>query len=349
MKKVFLKGYLYLNLGDDLFFDIISKRYKNTKFISLTKYDYKMNSNIKFINYNKVKIISKLISLLTLKKYNYESLMIKNSLFSVVIGGSIFIEGKSSYNKKLFSNNDYYILGSNFGPYTSDEFYKKYELIFKNAKDVCFRDLKSYNLFKHLKSTRYASDIIFSLDTSNINIKEEKKVVISVIDVSKKVNEELKEKYLSKIIDMINYFESKNYKITLMSFCKSEGDEDAINDIIRRVGNRKSINTFFYNGNIDEALEEIASCKIVVGSRFHANILGLIMNKTIIPIAYSDKTINVLQDINFKGKYIDIESIDSFDVNELSDKDLSYKLNIDKYKEDANKHFEVLDKVLERN
>ena len=73
------------------------------------------------------------------------------------------------------------------------------------------------------------------------------------------------------------------------------------------------------------------------------------MNKTIIPIAYSDKTINVLQDINFKGKYIDIESIDSFDVNELSDKDLSYKLNIDKYKEDANKHFEVLDKVLERN
>ena len=79
------------------------------------------------------------------------------------------------------------------------------------------------------------------------------------------------------------------------------------------------------------------------------NVLGLMLNKVVIPIIYNDKTRELIQDIKFKGKYIDIESIDSFDVNELSDKDLSYKLNIDKYKEDANKHFEVLDKVLGRD
>ena len=70
MNKVYLKGYLYKNLGDDLFFKIISERYPNTKFVSLSKYDYNINNNIKFIKYSRIKPISKILSLITLKKYN---------------------------------------------------------------------------------------------------------------------------------------------------------------------------------------------------------------------------------------------------------------------------------------
>ena len=70
------------------------------------------------------------------------------------------------------------------------------------------------------------------------------------------------------------------------------------------------------------------------------------MNKTILPIAYSDKTINTLKDISYKGKIIDIRKLEDFNVDDITEKDLNYKINIDKYRKEAEKHFEKLDKVL---
>ena len=39
------------------------------------------------------------------------------------------------------------------------------------------------------------------------------------------------------------------------------------------------------------------------------------MNKKIIPIAYSDKTINALKDLGYNGKIYDIRALDTFDSN----------------------------------
>ena len=131
-----------------------------------------------------------------------------------------------------------------------------------------------------------------------------------------------------------------------MSFCKYEGDEKAIDSIISKVNN---VEKYYYNGDLNGALGLLGESDIIVGSRFHANILGLVMNKTIIPIAYSDKTINTLNDINFKGRILDIRNIDEFDVSTLSDLDLNYKLNIDKYRKEAEKHFKELDRFLKND
>lgn len=348
MKKVYLKGYLYFNLGDDLFFHIITKRYENVRFMSLTRFNYNIGKNIKFVNYNKIKIIDKIIKLFSFKKSNFESSLIKNNDMVVLIGGSMFIENHSNYSNGLFSDNkDYYILGSNFGPYKTNSFYKQYANIFSKAKDVCFRDKYSYNLFKNIPNIRMASDIAFSLDLSDINIVSEHKVIISIVDVSKKFGNDIKEKYIEKIVDMIKLFKQKNYSVTLMSFCKYEGDENAIKEIISN--SNEKVDTYFYNGNIKQALEILGRCEIIVGTRFHANILGLIMNKTIIPIAYSDKTINVLNDIGFKGKIFDIRDMESFDVSNITDNDLSYKLDVSLQVKDSEKHFQELDKILKEN
>lgn len=345
----FLSAYTNINLGDDLFLKVIDDRYI-CKFICLSsnKYIYKYK-HIKFINRYVTKIIYKLKNKFNIKlPYNF---LINKCENIIIIGGSMFIEGKSKMSQIYNLSKSIYILGSNFGPYKTEKFFKEYKEVFNHVKDICFREEHSYELFKDLPNVRYASDIVFTLDTSNIKITNNKKVVISVIDCNKKINSKYTEIYEEKIMDLIKLFYVKSYEITLMSYCKFEGDEFAIERIISKLDDekiRENINKYFYNGNIEEALNVIGDCQVVVGTRFHANILGLVMNKTIIPIAYSDKTLNVLEDMNFKGKVFDIRDMDNFNVDSLTDEDLNYKLDVSYQKKDAQRQFEKLDEILDR-
>lgn len=349
--NVYLKAYLSNNLGDDLFVYLFTSRYNNQKYYMLSKYKtYNAFPNIKLI---KSKFMHKVIRRLSLKNNSYENILMNKSDLIVILGGSMFMEQNNTNNEKYFvgKNKDYYILGSNFGPYKTKEYYNKFLKIFSEAKDVCFRDEYSYSLFKKLPNVRHASDIVFSLNVKNITISNDKKVIISVIDCDKKLEHKYKELYEKRIIEFINLFYKKGFNITLMSFCKDEGDEEAIKSITSKISDvkiKKNMNTYFYKENIEEALNIIGESQIIVGTRFHANILGLVMNKTIIPIAYSDKTINVLKDMNFKGKIFDIRDMDNFDVDSITDEDLNYKLDVSFQKKDAERHFEKLDQVLER-
>lgn len=353
MKKVYLKVYVNCNLGDDIFIYMITKRYQKIKFQLLTykNYDVNYNGNLEVKRYNFIrKIANKLIILFSNGNNSLENWQMKKSRLTVLIGGSMFMENTSNSRKYFIGGGQpYYILGSNFGPYKTRKYFERFHNIFSNAKDVCFRDENSYNLFKDLSNVRKASDIIFGLDVNKYKNKTTNNVVISVVDCNLKVGQEYKNTYENKIIELINLFHSQNYSVTLMSFCKAEGDEDAIESIMNKLSKTNDVNTYFYEGNIDEALNIIGSCQIVVGTRFHANILGLIMNKTIIPIAYSDKTLNALKDINFNGRIFDIRDMDKFDVFSITKDDLDYKCDVSNQIVNSEKHFQELDEILGRD
>lgn len=343
--KIFLKSYLNCNLGDDLFIKIFLERYNNNKIYTVGAF-----RDNKLRKYGKVKIINrkiiKLIKMITRKKLDVNNFYMKKSDILLYLGGSIFKEQNGlNFTKNKLSKN--FIIGANYGPYNTDNYYFECYNYFSNFDDICFRDYYSYNLFNHLKNVRVAKDIVFSLDTTKFSTIEEKRVIISVIDISKHFDALKLKIYIEKIRDLIVFFNKKKYDVCLMSFCKAEGDENIIKKIMKKVKNI-DVSIYKYHGNIEKSIRFLSSASIIVGSRFHANVLGLVMNKTIIPIAYSNKTINMLKDIKFKGKIIDIKNIDEFDVNSLTDKDLEYKINVDKYRKDAEKHFERLDQVLER-
>lgn len=344
--KVFIKAYINKNLGDDIFIDMISRRYSNTKFLIDSKARYFNNKNLEFYNKNIFKkIIGKILYYISLNTINYETLMSLKCDLSIFVGGSMFIEKNSPLLPKL--KKPLYIIGSNFGPYESLKYLKKQKKIFSQAEDICFRDKKSYELFKELPNVRYSTDIVFSYKNSNIKIKDNKKVVFSIINCDfkeKELGKNYREKYEETILNLINFFYQKKYKIVLMSFCKAQGDEDAIERIIKRC--KFNVNHYFYDGNIEEAINIIASSSIVVGTRFHANILGLLYGKSILPIAYSDKTINILNDLNYKGKILDIRNLDKFNTFILTDDDLKYKIDISKQVKLAEKHFQKIDKIL---
>ena len=351
MKKCYLKIYLNHNLGDDLFAKIISERYPNTKFIATSynkqKSDFK---NIKVIKSYAFRAVNKFLKIATKKKVTIEKYLAKKYQIALVIGGSLFIEGKSDDYDELEKSKQYYIIGTNFGPYRTEEYIDYCNKLFKKANFVCFRDKKSYNLFKDSgENIRQAPDIVFGLDTSKVKNKDSKRVIFSIIDCTRKIGQEYQEKYEETIIELTKYFDSKGYKITYMSFCKKENDEEAIERIEEKIKKEKLngiIEKYYYDGNLEEAINVLADSQIIIGSRFHANILGLILNKTIIPVIYSKKTSNVIEEIGFKGRIIDIKKLNEFDVNDIKESELNYKIDISEEIKNSNKHFEKLDKIL---
>lgn len=349
--KIYIKAYINKNLGDDLFIKILTQRYPSQIFMISDNAKYLNIKNCEYIKENKLeKYYYKVLSMLTYGKVNYiNKKMSKDDIF-LIIGGSMFIEDNK---QKIFKypdkiNNDYFILGSNFGPYNTKRYINVYKKWFSKASDICFREQYSFNLFSDLKNVRIASDIVFSLNKHMIvnenHLKKTKKIALfSIIDCSNRNIEKFKNEYEEKIIQLIKKMIKFDYEIILMSFCESEGDEKAINRILKKLTNF-SIKKYFYKGNVNEALNIINSSDIIIGSRFHANILGLVFNKTIIPIAYSDKTINVLKDINFQGIMFDIRKMKEFDIELINKSTLQYKCNIEKQIYNSNNQFYKLDK-----
>ena len=62
---------------------------------------------------------------------------------------------------------------------------------------------------------------------------------------------------------------------------------------------RIAVRTLYYWNNIQEVLTELASSNTVIGTRFHAVILGLLAGAEVLPIMYSNKTGYVLDDLGF--------------------------------------------------
>ncbi len=360
MKKVMILAYTKLNLGDDLFIKVLCDRYKNTQFIIYAPSDYKYAfKDIKNLKYYA-------IDSFIIRTYNYIAKVLKIDTDSgnvigkscdaiVSIGGSMFIEWdgwKSQFEnhlrKRVIEGKPFYLLGSNFGPYKTEEYIQSYKKLFKTYEDICFREKYSYDLFKELDNVRKADDIIFQLDNKYLD-KEENTVSISVIKPS--FREKFKDydlRYYNKIKDIAIYFIRKGMNINLISFCKYEGDEEAIENILKLIPDKykNNVNKCFYRGNIDDILNILSSSKYIIGTRFHSMILGWVFNKPVFPIVYSDKMTNVMDDVKFGGEYIRLEEIENLDI-EKSFENLDHsKIDVNKQIENSKLHFTKLDKFL---
>lgn len=241
MKEILVKAYLNFNLGDDLFIKILTERYPNINFYieSDDKNYTQIFKSSKIYLYKKSRLEKRLIKLGILKYFFYKKFLKKIDGI-INIGGSIFMENSINYKKDIEKRKienkavkgNYYILGANFGPFRSEKFRKSYKEFFSKCRDVCFRDKYSYNLFSELPNIRYADDIVFSLKDNIISEDIQGKILISVIKPS--IRKELKtkdEEYYEAIKKIILEGMKIGKKIQLISFCKNEGDEEAILEI----------------------------------------------------------------------------------------------------------------------
>ena len=362
MKKVFLYAYDHVNLGDDLFIHLITKRYSNVRFFiwtsKMNKRTFRKVDNLKVIAADAIfmKMLDKLHKSIPLRlKNRYE----KKADAVVYIGGSIFIEYGSwkdmlnwwEYEAICYS---FYVLGANFGPYMHEEYREGLDCVFKKMKDVCFRDRYSKAEFKNNPMVRYAPDILFGYPIPQVPQKKGQ-IFVSVIDCIEKSGKSdslcIKgEIYISKMASLFDCYVRDGFSIVLVSFCKAEGDENAILQILDQMGNEKKKMARilkYYGDNEDEILEALSESEYIIASRFHAAVLGIAAGKPVFPVVYSDKTLHILEDIGFEGNYIDIRNEDSYDYNySRKNLDQNYILKAERLAEESKKHFLKLDEIL---
>lgn len=357
MKRILVDIYLAFNLGDDMFLDVLTKRYPNAEF---TIFHPGNNYNEFFSLFRNVKRFQYTFKHKIFRKFGiYDKLidydeMAKEFDALVFLGGGIFRE--ESYADKLYeyrvsiissfkhANKRTFFLGCSFGPYKTKGFFNNYFELFNKCDDVCFRDKYSYELFKKLENVRYAPDILWSYKFEE-EISKEKTVGYSIISPKHKEGlENYYDLYVEKIVASIVTNYTAGYHIKLFSFCEPEGDLLTINEVFKEIPQQmlEKVEIINYRGNIKAFLDRFSKIEVLYASRFHANILGLLYNIKTIPIVYSIKTTNLLRDIKFEGEVIEfsnLEKICKIDIRALDNKFKSYhKKGVE--------HFKYLDNFL---
>lgn len=306
MKKIFIMAYARKNLGDDLFIKMLLDRYPMHDFFMKIK-DYYFLSELdkSYSNFHIIDGMDTDDELYNTDIYEYDGY--------IYIGGSIFMEGGKVYNlskkfyeftKRCKQNNKFLCYVScNYGPYQTKEYFNLSKINFENCSDICFRDQYSYNLFKNIKTVRYAPDFAFTYPIRNVK-KIKDSIGISVIDLS--IRGELKckeQEYLNMLVNNIKEYLNNGKRVYLYSFCKYECDEKVLDYLLEYFQNDNLIGVR-YDGKINEFLNIYSKMEYMICSRFHAMVLSCISRQKIYVMSYSKKMDNVLQDLNINAPII---------------------------------------------
>ncbi len=347
---VFIEFYKAVNLGDDLFVKALLEKYPKQRFTIIAGKNYsKILSEYKNVSvlcsiYDRIR--SLIDDNLLIKKYSYKNIIASKCMLSVLIGGSIFIEPfLPRFKNNLIKKKELYVIGASFGPFSSQKYYSYCEEYISSLDDMCFRDYNSYKLFERMKNVRCAPDILFAQYRYSDDIGEG--VFVSAMDFSRRSGnlKNYQDEYEEYVISAIRFYRKKSERIVLCSFCKIEGDEWAINSIVRKLTPEEQsvCRLIMYNGmNSTEVVENIRSSRIIIGTRFHSVVLGLTMGRHVIAISYSNKTSEMLKDLGFDDKFVRIDNCKNGQINTIH-------ISQEKQRELAEKsksHFSVLDSAL---
>lgn len=367
-KNIQIRAYLNNNFGDDLFIKLICDRYPHEKFIVLgdSGKDRNLKSipNLSYIRTDSLffKIINsvctKFQNLTGSFKGNYRNLFFINSFSkfckeNIFIVGSFFVETDRwdhMFDEPWYISNPY-IIDCNFGPYTSDEYYKEHKRCFSMCKQVSFRDITSYKLFKDVPGAMYAPDVVYNLDASDLN--DNGYYLISVMDFSNtaksKETNSYHESYKAKLLEVVSKLVSMQKKVKLVSLCEDQGDYKVAKEIESSL-NSPCIESINYNDiGLDETIKLFKNSQYIIGTRFHSIVLAILFRKNFYPIIYSNKTENMLTDIGFSGKSAHLSEISSIIADDILGN--TFDIPLDKHSEyikASGMHFAKLDKALKK-
>lgn len=356
MKRVFLYAYDGTNLGDDLFVRVICGRYPQAQFYiwgdEARREVFRDVPNLKVLLRDNP--VSKVLGAIRPSFVARHHGWLENRCDAVVyIGGSIFMEYPNweqicTWWDYVAKERPFYVLGANFGPWHTEAYREKMEEVFANCRDVCFRDKYSAGLFPGI--VRYAPDILLDFPMPQVPVKQ-KQVFVSVIDCEGRDEAHslswFDESYIANMAMVLRSYLEDGWKLVLSSFCKREGDENGIRKLRNVLGvsaEDPKITDLCYDGtNTDALLTAIAASERVIATRFHGVILALAAGRPVLPVVYSDKTLRVLEDLEFGGTVVDLR--DEISWSKAQDWADCALLSV-ATRHAAQGHFEKLDKLM---
>lgn len=371
--KVFVKFFPEINLGDDLFLKILFERYPQVLFVITGRNKYKdifknyhnvqvieeksLKRNYFFKQFGKVylfalRFLSPLAYIKTIKddvREKYETILQDCDVF-LSIGGSIFMQRKilPTYGHvelyKFVNQNckHSFFIGCNFGPYMTESYRNSLTDIFKEADDVCFRDRFSWEKFSNLDNVRYAPDVVFNLETTEVQ-KIENSVGFSIIKPRGKTKVS---SYIENYARLIQFYINKGEKVFLFSFCSKQEDDKTIENVLKHVRNSCNITKVFYEGNISEFIHTYSKVEKMYCGRFHSMILSMLFQQHFFPIIYSEKMTNVLDDLSYCGSVVNMKDFYKQRPEDLDNKIYENKYGITNEILNSKKQFAKLDNLL---
>lgn len=320
--KIFVSGYWNQNLGDDLFLHLLCQRYPQCQFeiicghqafTSLADLTNLTRLTVPF----RVKLAHRVATYFSHgPSQQLDQFQIKEAALAdayVELGGSLFklpAKGMGHQFKLrqeiLALNRPYFVIGSNFGPYSQPDQVRRYADLFQQMRHVSFRDHFSADLFADLPNVSWAPDLAFNLDVSHYR-KGQRFTLISVINPTNRFDPQSCTEYFQLVINLVKKEVESGNRVVLMAFCQNEGDLTAAQKIQAEVkSNQVSI---YVHHDVNDSLAMIAQAKRVVATRFHAMILAWLFAKPTFVISYSHKINQVIADVFPDQSLVDISHL----------------------------------------
>lgn len=371
MKKVYVHAFLAGNVGDDLFVRTLCRRYPGVLFRTFADRSYKDV----FADLPNMQVFSpgdpeigEMTEKLKKRKWLYGTddflmYLFKRSDAIVHIGGSVFVQHKEDWSeafemdKKLADNaKRLFVIGANFGPYTDPEYLNAYRNLFKKYKGICFRDHYSADLFKDYKQVAYAPDVLFAAPIKAA-VPKKKMAVICPIELSNRGGKnsilEYEEAYRHYHIMIVKELIRQGYEISFLSFCRMQSDDTMTSKICEGLTpeEKAAVKTQTFDGHEEPILKEFEEAELVIGTRFHSIIMGLVGKCKTLGIIYDHKTRNVLEDLAFDRK-LELSELEAQTEETVKEavKELmgSEPVDVSDMTRGADRMFAYLDKVLPR-
>lgn len=353
--KILVSAYLDNNIGDDLMIKLLAKKFPSCSFYIASNNSAVHNT---FRNYEN--IIFHTFS--TNKEY------LKQFKVHISIGGSLFndmnnIKGIIYRIRRImmlykFKRNNMKLatIGCNLGPYKNKAglILTKKELQLNNIVSV--RDRESYNFIANFKSVRnfhLASDIVFNYANELKSDNYSTPTYLGISTYRSIQNSEYNFSsytFLAAIAD--KYIEVTGNKVLLFAFdSEKENDLSSAHHIKTLSRYPDKIDIIAYLGCHETFIESMKQCEKFITIRFHSAVLSQILRIPFLPIVYSNKMDNYLDDesylgirIQFKDMKLHNYNIDDIVRSLISNENIFNDFTNDKA--DTSYHFNELSKII---
>ncbi|MBR5135217.1 MAG: glycosyltransferase [Clostridia bacterium] len=350
-------GYFAHNLGDDLFFDTLLRRYPDTLFVIYDAdgyaafFDRYPNANVFTRTHSAVQRANAKGETRGIRDA-FEHHLLRRCDAVVHIGGSIYQQigtwedDLKLREKRIDTKRPFFSLSSNFGPYHTDGYRKHWHDRFSKSRDICFRDTDSAALFPDLPAVRYAPDLLFVQALPDVpTVKGQ--LFLSAVDLRSCDTVDRADDYTERLAQTATRWIQDGGTVCLSSFCAFQHDDAAVADILARIPAtlRHAVTALYYtDGNFDETLTAIASSEVVLATRFHAMVFALAAEKPTLPVCYHSKMTHVLKDIGFDGMQLTPSSLCDMTAEDIVAALRSQpRVDIAAYRDNARAQFDKLD------
>lgn len=281
--RILLDGYIDNNFGDDLMLYIAADGLKEHKL-------YITSPKLNIAEY-------------TEEKSGFDCyLKVTGSGFLIHNNKGIVYRMRDMYREKRYSKNRA-VINCNISDFINRFSEKLIQKQISEYDFVTVRDRYSYEYITqnipNVKCEKYP-DIVLSLSDEMIpNVNSENVLGISV-HKSADVN------VFAEIAD--RFINETGRNVCLLCFNTGSEDDISVAENIYGIMKNKHMTEIVKYTDINNMLKNLKRCGVILGIRFHSVILALRLGIPFVPIAYSYKTKNALDEIGYNGKIYDVNN-----------------------------------------